>query len=145
MATLLGHAAGNGGYGQGFTYRSGGPLLLGDAAADPKVTVRLLSNQPLDAALQSDLEMIQRAFMQARESVRNRVPQLAAKQRRTAVRLRKVSGLSWERFGQLMACWDLESFGQGSLALEEAQIFAGMGGAFPDASIRLEAFSARQN
>jgi len=30
MATLLGHAAGNGGYGQGFTYRSGGPLLLGE-------------------------------------------------------------------------------------------------------------------
>ena len=29
METLLGHAAGNGGYGQGFTYRSGGPLLLG--------------------------------------------------------------------------------------------------------------------
>ena len=34
MATLHGHAAGNGGYGQGYTYRSGGPLLLGEQIAE---------------------------------------------------------------------------------------------------------------
>lgn len=110
-----------------------------DAMGPPKVTLRLLSNQSLNGGLRTELEAIRLALIQSPRTSRSRAPKLAAKPRTTATRLKETSGLSWQRFGQLMACWDLDSFGQGSLAFEEAQIFAGMGGAFPEASLRLEA------
>ncbi|BCS35486.1 hypothetical protein TBR22_A47170 [Luteitalea sp. TBR-22] len=114
-------------------------MAPGGAAGTPGVTLRLLTNQPLSSGLRAELQAIRLAFSQSPRAAGRRASQLPAKPRSTAVRLQKASGLSWPRFRQLMACWDLHSFDQAMLAAEESQIFSGIAGAFPDASIRVEA------
>ena len=113
--------------------------LSGSPVPRTRVTVRLLTNQPLGAQLREDLEILlvevegksPLAAGRALASARGRAG-------RTAQALQKVGGVSWTRLAELLVAWDLEGFCHPSLARTEAGLFEALSGFSRDGSERLE-------
>jgi len=109
-------------------------------AERPRVVVKLLTNQGLATSLRTELETMKAATATSSPGTAHSIlSQLTGNVGKAARQLKDVSGLSWKRFAEFLGAWDLDSFGHAALLPSEAQLFAGIRGAFPDASYRLEA------
>lgn len=104
-----------------------------------RVTIRLLTNQPLGTQLREDLEIL-------REKIGDKPPHaagrsLAAVRGRagdTVQALKKDGHLPWPRLAELLSAWDLDGFGHPSLARTEAELFEPLSDFSPDASVQMD-------
>jgi len=111
----------------------------GTPARRALVRIRLLTNQLLDSQLRQDLEKLQ-VMIEAKgppATVRALIA-VDGRARETAKALKMASRLSWPRFGEFLATWDLDAFGHPSLGRSEAELFEALSGFSRDGSERLD-------
>ena len=103
-----------------------------------RVTIRLLTNQPLSPQLRQDLEVLKGLIEDKSPPAAGRA--LATTKGRaggTASTLLQTSGLSWTRLSMLLAAWDLDGFGHPWLSHTEAALFEALSGFSRDGSVQL--------
>lgn len=109
------------------------------SAPHARVTVRLLTNQPLGPQLRQDLEALRATIEGKRPRTAGRaLTAVCGRAGQTAKALKEASGLPWPRLGEFLAAWDLDAFGHPSLARTEAELFEALSGFSRDGNERLE-------
>lgn len=104
----------------------------------PQLVVRLLTNQPISEELREDLTNLKTVLGDS-TAIRVALERASRRARKVAQEMKRAVELSWTDLADLIRYWDLATFGQPSLFTREAELFRDLRGAFPDASIRLEA------